>query len=57
MQLLLDEGRYLPSQRTMHRILAQHSEMRERRNQLTHPVYKRPGLDQQTTGGYTLNQH
>ena len=41
---LLDEGRYLASQRTMYRILAQHNEVRERRDQLTHPVYKRHEL-------------
>jgi len=34
---LLDEGRYLCSERTMYRLLAENSEIRERRNQLRHP--------------------
>lgn len=41
---LLDEGRYLASERTMYRLLAEHSELRERRNQLTHPSYAKPEL-------------
>ena len=41
---LLDEGTYLCSIRTMHRILADNSEARERRNQLRHPQYKKPEL-------------
>ena len=42
---LLDEGRYLASERTMYRILAaQHGGVRERRDQLTHPAYHRPEL-------------
>ena len=41
---LLQEGRYLCSVRTMHRILAEHAEVRERRNQLRHPSYTRPEL-------------
>jgi putative transposase len=41
---LLDEGRYLCSERTMYRILAEQAEVRERRNQLTHPAYTRPEL-------------
>jgi putative transposase len=41
---LLDEGTYLASQRTMYRILAANAEVRERRNQLRHPVYARPEL-------------
>ncbi len=42
---LLDEGRYLASERTMYRLLAaQHGGVRERRNQLTHPAYARPEL-------------
>lgn len=41
---LLDEGRYLCSERTMYRILAEHDQVRERRNQLTHPAYARPEL-------------
>jgi putative transposase len=41
---LLDEGRYLCSERTMYRLLAEHQEVRERRDQLTHPAYARPEL-------------
>jgi len=41
---LLDEGRYLCSPRTMYRLLAGQGEVRERRDQLTHPVYARPEL-------------
>jgi len=42
---LLDEGRYLASERTMYRLLAQrHGRVRERRDQLTHPAYARPEL-------------
>ncbi len=41
---LLDEGRYLASERTMYRILAAADEVRERRNQLRHPAYARPEL-------------
>src|SRR5262249_9778584 len=36
---LLDEGRYLCSERTMYRVLAAHQEVRERRDQLRHPHY------------------
>lgn len=41
---LLDEGTYLCSERTMYRILAEHQEVRERRDQLRHPSYKKPEL-------------
>lgn len=41
---LLDEGTYLCSPRTMYRILDDHQEVRERRNQLQRPVYARPEL-------------
>lgn len=41
---LLDEGTYQCSIRTMYRILAEHGAVRERRNQLRHPVYQRPEL-------------
>lgn len=41
---LLEEGRYLCSIRTMHRILAKNAELRERRNQLRHAVYEKPEL-------------
>jgi len=41
---LLDEGRYLCSQRTMYRVLEGAHEVRERRNQLRHPHYAKPEL-------------
>jgi len=41
---LLDEGIYLCSVRTMYRILQKQGEVRERRNQLCHPVYPKPEL-------------
>jgi len=41
---LLDEGRYLCSERTMYRVLAEHQEVGERRNQLRHPHYAAPEL-------------
>jgi len=42
---LLDEGRYLASERTMYRLLAQaHGGVRERRDQLSHPAYAKPEL-------------
>lgn len=41
---LLDEGTYHCAERTMYRILADAKEVRERRNQLRHPEYKRPEL-------------
>jgi len=41
---LLDEGRYLCSVRTMYRILGDEGEVRERRNQLSHPQYEKPEL-------------
>jgi putative transposase len=41
---LLDEGRYLASERTMYRVLAAEGEVKERRNQLTHPSYQKPEL-------------
>jgi putative transposase len=41
---LLDEGAYHCSIRTMYRILHDHHEVRERRNQLRHPHYKKPEL-------------
>jgi len=46
---LLDEGVYLCSIRTIYRILAANQEVRERRNQLRHPVYKKPELLAQST--------
>ena len=39
---LLDEGVYLCSIRTMYRLLAANQEVRERRQQLRHPVYQKP---------------
>ena len=41
---LLDEGRYLCSERTMYRVLAASHEVRERRAQLMHPRYAAPEL-------------
>jgi putative transposase len=42
---LLDEGRYLASERTMYRLLAAaHGSVRERRDQLSHPTYAKPEL-------------
>jgi len=41
---LLDEERYLCSERTMYRILAEEGEVRERRDQLRHPAYAKPEL-------------
>ena len=42
--ILLDEGRYLCSIRTMYRVLAAQGAVRERRNQLRHPAYQKPEL-------------
>jgi putative transposase len=41
---LLDEGQYLCSTRTMYRVLNQDGASRERRDQLTHPAYRKPEL-------------
>ena len=41
---LLDEGKYHCSVRTMYRILHDNDEVRERRNQLRRPNYKKPEL-------------
>src|SRR5881394_3225160 len=41
---LLDEGRYLCSERTMYRVLSANAEVRERREQLRHPHYSAPQL-------------
>jgi putative transposase len=41
---LLDEERYLCSERTMYRILEENHEVRERRDQLRHPHYPVPEL-------------
>ncbi|MBT9149188.1 MAG: hypothetical protein DDT27_00482 [Dehalococcoidia bacterium] len=41
---LLDDGRYICSVRTIYRILEAHKEVRERRNQLRHPMYTKPEL-------------
>jgi putative transposase len=41
---LLDEGEYLCSIRSMYRLLEERGESRERRDQLTHPPYKKPEL-------------
>ena len=41
---LLDEGRYLCSERTMYRVLASRAAVQERRPQRQHPEYKKPEL-------------
>jgi putative transposase len=41
---LLDEQRYLCSERTMYRVLEANQEVRERRNQLRHANHPRPEL-------------
>jgi putative transposase len=41
---LLDEGTYLCSVRTMYRILEAEGALRERRDQLRHPAYRKPEL-------------
>lgn len=41
---LLEEGRYLCHWRTMYRVLQEHQEVQERRNQLQHPVSIKPQL-------------
>lgn len=41
---LLDEGIYVCSTRSMYRILAKEQAVRERRDQLRHPVYTKPEL-------------
>ena len=42
--MLLDEGRYLGSVRTMYRLLQADGGSRERRDQLIHPAYAKPEL-------------
>jgi putative transposase len=42
--ILLDEGTYHCSERTMYRLLAVSGQLRERREQLQHPAYKKPEL-------------
>jgi putative transposase len=42
--MLLDEGEYHCSIRTMYRLLEQRGESHERRNQLIHPPYQKPEL-------------
>jgi len=41
---LLDDGRYLCSERTLYRVLAENAEVRERRDQLRHASYAAPQL-------------
>lgn len=41
---MLDQGTHLCSIRTMYRILEENAEVKERRNQLRHPVYAKPEL-------------
>jgi putative transposase len=43
-ELLDKDQQYVCSWRTMYRILAEYDEVRERRNQLRHPAYKKPEL-------------
>jgi putative transposase len=42
--MLLDDGTYLASQSTMHRLLRELGESRDRRRQRTHPAKKKPHL-------------
>lgn len=42
--MLLDEGEYLCSERTMYRVLAENAQVRERRAQRQHPTYAAPQL-------------
>src|SRR5207249_9551679 len=42
--MLLDEDRYLCSERTFYRVLVANAEVRERRDQLRHPHYAAPEL-------------
>lgn len=42
--MLLDDGRYLCSTRTFYRLLEKSGEVRERRDQLRHPIYAKPEL-------------
>ncbi len=42
--MLLDEDRYLCSERTFYRVLVENAEVRERRDQLRHPHYAAPEL-------------
>lgn len=42
--MLLDTGHYLASVSTFDRLLRGVGETRERRNQMTHPVYTKPEL-------------
>jgi len=51
---LLDQGRYLCSVRTMYRILEAEGEVRERRNQLSHPQYEKPELLASGFSRYTV---
>lgn len=41
---LLDEGVYIGSVSTFYRLLREHGELRERRNQRRHPIYQKPEL-------------
>jgi transposase InsO family protein len=43
-ELLDKDQQYFCSWRTMYRVLAEYHEVRERRNQLRHPAYKKPEL-------------
>ena len=55
---LLDAGKYLCSVRTMYRILEEHAELRERRDQLRHPNYEKAGPSGDgTQPGLVLGHH
>ena len=41
---MLDEGIYICSPRTLYRLLEEHGEVRERRDQLRRPAYQKPEL-------------
>src|ERR1022692_4711869 len=53
---LIDEGVYLCSIRTMHRILAENGELKERRNQLRHPQEARPESLRRTTSRWEWDE-
>ena len=55
---LLDAGKYLCSVRTMYRILEEHAELRERRDQLRHPELRKAGPSGDgTQPGLVLGHH
>ena len=54
---LLEEGVYVCSERTMYRLLSKAGENRERRDQRTHPEYKKPELLATAPNQVPLCQH